>query len=311
MDKATYWQNFKLLKELDISGRFIYNGLQCFHQMEDFSQEEEIFEFFYNISVGIERLLKICVILTEYSEDKDQDEFQKSLKTHNHKKLLERLQKHHTIGFSKVHNGFIDMIAKFYKLYRYRNYNLEAMTIEGQEKVQLHTFIKKHLKIKIDDKTPFEFTRNDEVIKKIIGKIIGKIAQELYKVVESGARSKNIYTYEVRAYSKACKIFRGEEHNFFDEDRLCKELLIFFMKNTEETGLTKFMKSIEPLEFDPARASDYIECLCSDVKRQAVVDELTTFYWDVDNLSDRKERLAVIGNPNCYFDEDEDEDEEL
>ncbi len=311
MDKATYWQNFKLLKELDISGRFIYNGLQCFHQMEDFYQEGEIFEFFYNISVGIERLLKICVILTEYSEDKDQEKFHKSLLTHNHQQLLERLQKHHTIGISKVHNDFIQMLAKFYKIHRYGNYNLEAMTIEGQEKIQLHTFIEKYLKIKIPKDSFLSFTKNDDKTKEFIGKIIGKIAQELYKVVESGAHSKNIYTYEVRAYSKACKIFRGEEHNFFDEDRLCKELLIFFMKNTEETGLTKFMKSIEPLEFDPARASDYIECLCSDVKRQAVVDELTTFYWDVDNLSERKKDIDAIGDPNCYFRDDEDEDEEL
>ena len=65
MDRSEYWKNFKLGKELDISGRFIYNGLQCFHHLEHFCYEEEIFEFLYNVSVGIERLLKVCVILIQ------------------------------------------------------------------------------------------------------------------------------------------------------------------------------------------------------------------------------------------------------
>lgn len=34
MDKIKSWKNFKLGLELDISGRFIYNGLHYFHKME-------------------------------------------------------------------------------------------------------------------------------------------------------------------------------------------------------------------------------------------------------------------------------------
>ncbi len=324
MDRTTYWKNFKMLKELDISGRFIYNGLLSFHQMEHFAYEEEIFEFFYNVSVGIERLLKICVILTEHTDDKNQQEFTESLKTHNHRQLLDRVKNNHKIGVSNVHNDFIEIIAEFYKLHRYGRYNVETITTKDKEKVQLHDFIEKHHGVKIDDKTPFEFTRNNEAIKKFIGKTVGKIAEELYKVVRAEADRLGIYTDEIRHNTKAYKIFMCKTYNFFDEDILCKELLIFFINSTTDTGQIGLMKSIKPLEFDPASANEYIECLGSNVKSQEVMDECEHLYQELgdelDNDSERKklflerkETISAVGNHNIHFrdEEDEDEDDEL
>jgi hypothetical protein len=69
MDASTFWKNFNLGTELQVSGNFIYNSLSIFDKMETFYHEEEIFEFLYNLSVGIERLLKINVILIEHSDD--------------------------------------------------------------------------------------------------------------------------------------------------------------------------------------------------------------------------------------------------
>jgi len=45
----------------DISGSFIFNGLKCFHEMDTLYYSDEIFEFLYNISVGLERLFKITI----------------------------------------------------------------------------------------------------------------------------------------------------------------------------------------------------------------------------------------------------------
>jgi hypothetical protein len=311
MDRSEYWKNFKLGKELDISGRFIYNGLQCFHHMEHFCYEEEIFEFLYNVSVGIERLLKVCVILIEHSDAVDQKEFEKSLITHNHQELLKRVKAKHSIGFSTAHNDFIQIIGKFYKSHRYGRYDLEAMKAKDEEKIQLHAFIEKHLKLKIDDETMFAVTRNDVAIKKFIGKTIGKISEELFKIVELEAGRLNIYTYEIRYGSKASKIFTFKKYDFFDEDILWKELLIFFVNSSEESGQIKFIKSIEPLDFDPALASDYMECFASDVKKLAVMDELESLCENLDDHKDRKAKLEVVGNPNVYFrDEEDDEFEE-
>ena len=64
--------------------------------METFYHEEEIFEFLYNLSVGIERLLKINVILIEHTDDINQEAFFESIRNHNHQGLIQRIQKKYT-----------------------------------------------------------------------------------------------------------------------------------------------------------------------------------------------------------------------
>ncbi len=307
MNRSEYWKNFMLGKELDISGGFIYNGLLCFHKMEHFGHEEEIFEFFYNISVGIERLLKVCIILTEQSGDKIEEELKQFLKTHNHQELLKRIKDNHKIGVSKVHNDFIEMIAEFYKLHRYGLYSLESVKAEEYAgKVQLRAFIKKHLEIEIEDNLLSVLTQNDKNIKKRMGKIIGKIVSEIFEVVKSESSHQNIRTFKTRYDSKASKVFSSNNHDFFNEDRLCKELLIYFVNKPEDSGQLKFIKSIEPLDFDPACTADYIQCLLSDVKRQTLMDQLEHFYEaEVDNLSERKEHIDAISQPDWYWDDGE------
>lgn len=40
-----YWKNFNLGTELDIAGRFLFNGIQAFHEMQIFKSEEDVLEF--------------------------------------------------------------------------------------------------------------------------------------------------------------------------------------------------------------------------------------------------------------------------
>ena len=44
---------------LEISGEFIYDGIQALNTMDSSSNSAELFSFLYHISVGIERLQKI------------------------------------------------------------------------------------------------------------------------------------------------------------------------------------------------------------------------------------------------------------
>ena len=53
MQPDEYWKNFNLGTELDIAGRFLFNGLQAFHEMEHFAAEEDAFEFLYSVAVGV------------------------------------------------------------------------------------------------------------------------------------------------------------------------------------------------------------------------------------------------------------------
>ena len=79
MNTIQHWKNFKLGTELQVSGSFIYNGLYCLDQMETFGFEEEVFEFLYLLSIGIERLQKIVLIIHEKIEDKTVKLFEKHL----------------------------------------------------------------------------------------------------------------------------------------------------------------------------------------------------------------------------------------
>jgi len=65
MTPEQFWKNSSLLDAVSIAGAFVYNGLRRFHEMQMLEHTDEIFEFFYNLSVGIERLLKVAVVLLE------------------------------------------------------------------------------------------------------------------------------------------------------------------------------------------------------------------------------------------------------
>ncbi|MEO8149461.1 MAG: hypothetical protein ABI723_17610 [Bacteroidia bacterium] len=92
-NKDFFWKNFRLGTELQISGSFIYNGLYALNNMETFYYEEECFELLYNLSVGLERLMKVAVVLIEHDSTESQEEFEKTLITHNHFELLNRIKK--------------------------------------------------------------------------------------------------------------------------------------------------------------------------------------------------------------------------
>src|SRR6185312_4028016 len=128
-----FWKNFRLGTELQVSGSFIYNGLYAFDMMEHFYFEEEIFEFLYNIAQGLERLEKITVILLEHQPGMGQEEYEKSLITHNHIELLDRIKQKKQIKLGKGHIKFLQLLADFYRSMRYERYNMSSVYSPDQD----------------------------------------------------------------------------------------------------------------------------------------------------------------------------------
>jgi len=154
MNKIEYWKNFSLGTELEISGNFIYNGLKTINTIDTFHNAEDLFEFLYNISVGVERLEKITIILIEHNEIVNQEEFEESLKNHNHQELLGRIIKKHTMNFGKIHSKFIHLLSEFYKNHRYDRYILNDNLSYSKERKTLIDFIQSGLKVEIKDNFP-------------------------------------------------------------------------------------------------------------------------------------------------------------
>jgi len=306
MDAKTFWKNFSLGKELNVAGGFIFNGLKAFDSLENFTQEDGIFEFFYNTSVGIERLLKVVVILIEHSDTIDQEEFERGLITHNHLDLLRRISKKHNCGLSNLHNEFLELLSNFYKTMRYDRYTLNSIHSHDKERVGLVTFLEKHLRTKIDYED-MVVTPNGWRFKKFIGKVVGKISEVLYNLVESEASAQNIYTYELPSDSKASIIFLGKKYNFFDDDIVWKELIIYLINTDDRSDIFDFIREIEPLNFEPELVNEYLNVFKSDLKKHSYIYEVEEYYQDIDDKKKRFEMLELLSNPNVFFNYDEDD----
>ena len=169
MIPTEFWKNFQLGTELQISGAFLYDSIYCFDRMTFFYFEEECFEFLYHSSVGFERLLKIVIVLSEHKEDIDQQSFEKSLITHNHLELFNRIKNKHNVKFSDVHVQFLQMLADFYKSSRYDRFGLQSVYQHSSSKNLLKGFFEKHLKIKILAEMPVS-TEIDNRMRNFIGR---------------------------------------------------------------------------------------------------------------------------------------------
>ena len=58
MTPEEWWKNFALGMEIDAAGTFIYNGIRSLHELPTLNHPVDSLEVLYNLSVGIERLLK-------------------------------------------------------------------------------------------------------------------------------------------------------------------------------------------------------------------------------------------------------------
>jgi hypothetical protein len=311
MNKHEAWKNFNLGEELSISGAFIYNGLRRFPEMQVLDHTDEIFEFLYNLSVGLERLLKIAVILVAHKDDSDQEAVEKSLITHNHLELMKRVRQHCKFNLGPPHNEFLALLGTFYTSLRYDRFTLSSVYDPDRERKALCSFLSKHLKVDLEQSSSFFATQNDTRYRKYIRGIVTRISSALFDIVRSKAFELNLYTYELRQGSRAKTIFLSRA-NLPAGEVLWKELLVFFMNTKSSSGYLEFLRSIEPLEFDPALAGDYLQCFQSDAAKAFVIDELEYLYGELEKRGERLEMMSVIGSPNTYFDSpDSDDDEEV
>ena len=279
---------------MHIAGTFLYDAIFGLEKMKHFCYEEECFSFLYNTSVGIERLEKVVIILLEHNNEKYQEEFEKSLITHNHLDLIKRIENIVSLNLGKEHMKFLRLLSDFYNSYRYDRYNLPSVYKNDKDRSALIAFVSECLKIEIRTSRLFP-TQINKQIRNFLGKIIGKITTQLYKII----REAKTFTYELRCDSKAAKIFYAneKEYNFVDE-RICQKEVFIHLMNNQDTNydFMNFIKSIKPLELDHAVNNDYVKFLF-DIKDDTygVVDEISQIYEDNGFDKERVEMLSLIG----------------
>lgn len=306
-DPNYFWKNFRLGTELHIAGSYLYDALLAFDRMEHFCYEDECFEFLYRTSIGIERLEKIAIILLEHHPALIQEDFEKSLKTHNHIRLLTRIKEKHSFSFGKLHNKFLQLISEFYLSTRYSRYNRSSVYLPDQDKLKLVDFIEKELKIELNSKSCFP-TGNDNRIKEFIGKIISEIAVQLYELIKRLSYENRLATYEIRYDSKAFKIFMAKEFTFEKERLSQREILTYLLNNSDvDDGFLKFIKSIDPINLEDYSNNELIKYLFDFTKNHAIKEGVEYQYKENEFDKERLSNISAIGS-DADFDISDDDD---
>lgn len=306
---SRFWKNFRLGTEVRLAGNFIYNGIYCFDQMEHFVFEEEIFEFLYNTSVGIERLQKIVLILIEEEEEISKEEFEKSLITHSHIDLQDRINKKRKIKLSKVHNRFLNLLTNFYKSIRYERYAISSVYIPNNDQKIFFEFIEKELNIKILTNM-LGCTPNERRIKKFMGKTIGKIVTSLYEIIEEESYKQNLGTKEIGITSKAFKIFINKKFDFEDEKLIQKEVLIHLIQNKGSKAFQDYINGIDALKLEGYDTNFYVNYLLDFHKKTFVPSEVEYHYDERKDAKERINHLQILGDADVNIDNFADFEEE-
>lgn len=294
MTPEEWWKNFALGMEIDVAGTFIYNGIRSLHELQALNHPVDSFEVLYSLSVGIERLLKVAIILIEHSDHIDIEKFEESLISHSTIDLANRVDAQRSLALADVHREFLSLLSKFYKSHRYGRYSLSAVPDIFQEKVDFLRFVAKHLNIQLDLDNELSSIQNTNQIRKFVGKVVKKVCYETFRVVRQRACELNIYTTEIRGDSKALKVFYGERLDFLDEDIKKKELLHYLISEKASGDHIDLLRSVEALDFDPAMVPNYIQALLNDAHLPYVEGEVDELYTAVENVRERLEFLSIM-----------------
>lgn len=310
MDQRWKYKNFNMVTELDIAGEFIYNGIHEFCRLKYISNEGSTFASLYNMAVGIERLEKIVYVLWTLDDEVDETKFEKKLITHSHTGLRDKIKEvlkihNENIEFSKQENALFELLCGFYNTARYMRFNIDGDWDKELELIR--TFLKSDSNY-VKNNTEFFYGSRieaNENVKKLFGRTLKSIAAKYYELVIKGSSKNQTYTYELRADSKASKIFYSQESSLikdqYNEYLAVKELLIYLRNSKDKTGFLKYVDEIEPLEFDPTNLITYLNNITRGIIPQELVDEAEYLYEELDKPYDREKLVSLFAEENVMF----------
>ncbi|MBC6314051.1 hypothetical protein [Listeria grandensis] len=311
-DPILFHKNFKMGKELDIAGEFIYTGISKLEQMEDLDNQTDVFYFLYHISIGIERLQKVLIILLEKFDIEKLEEFEKSLITHNHEKLQKKIKHTLQLELNPLENSFLQLLDRFYNTSRYNRFNTLG-AIDSETTALAHFIIEKFEARYEENIFRKEHLVISDKIKERLGRIIGSISNKYFSLIKTYASKQNLYTYEISYDSNAYKIFnvRYKKQSLHEmklnEKISVKELLIYLVNSKDSNSIMKLIKNIEPLDFDETEINDFLKELLNGHITLSLLDCVETNYEeDIENINERINLLSPIANPNTIFPDEDD-----
>lgn len=281
-------------KELDVAGNFLYDGLRNFDEIHNLNETSSIFNFMYNISVGVERMQKVAIILCAIEEETDFEKLTLEIKHHNHVSLMDKIRRDRNIKLKPNENEFLNVLNNFYNDLRYGRYLLDDFHLEDEK----NKFIKFLDRLGIEENALFGTINNNDRIRKFIGGVVGGISINLYELIVEESRKLGIYTYEVNYHSKAYKIFTEKRFDFILEKLSLKELIVYLLNSDELEDLRVGIKYLDALDLDIYS----LGALESFIEKRELTEAVETSYEEIPNAK-RNERKQIL---NLLVDESTD-----
>lgn len=268
-------KNFLMGDELDICGNLIYDlRTHSFLALKNKSNSEA-FRFFYNLSISIERLLKIIIYLRDGKlTERDRNNNVDGNMHHTIGKLLNEVK----IAFNNQQSKkIVNYLTsnKYYDNYRYVNFE-----IDGRERPKiylnhlidlLNTFLPKENKISEswDSLTHSFYDKARNYADQLQNGILG-ISKTLYAEIDKLSNENNLFINEFSHNEKASSVFQDylieNSENGLTDEFLKQELIIFLMKNSIkndrwETEVISNEEYTPSLDIDEAFFQDAIKTI--------------------------------------------------
>lgn len=313
MNALEYFKNFNIGKEIDLAGTFAYNALTILNSNHNIYQDDQIFMFLYNAAVSVERIQK-CVLFMYGNYDLSEIEtYALELKIHSHPTLQSKINDHTKKKLSEEQNALLDLLMEFYAQGRYSNFSINS---DYNYKLAFEDYVKRYYDHAMVETSIFSNdTYVTEQAKERIGRTLGKLLCYYYELIKKKAREMNIYTYELRDGSPAEKVFLNRfpksslQAVHESERNALAELILYLCTSTDSTGYLNYLRNIKPLSFDPYMVQEFLVDIMNRQIPQGLVDEVATIYEDMPykEMIARKADISIIGQPNIWFPEDEDD----
>lgn len=293
-DDITIQMSTALGTELDIAGIFLYKAMKQFCSIHTFELTSEVFMFLYFASVGIERLQKVLLVLSEQPKNKNgYDKFCKTLKTHNHTKLQEKISGYNNkLLLSDYVSGFFNLLDEFYYDLRYERFSAE--TKGKQELHMLKIFLYENEECVLQP----PYVENFYEVVEFIGKLLADISRTYYNSISEICLKNNLYTIELCGDSPSVGVFLDKTHSslhhiIMREEIATKELLLYLTKNNKSSETL----NIEPLDFDVETINNtYITEVAKDYPMM-LVEEVRVLYDEMKKKGiDIKQRIKRLSN---------------
>ncbi|EPD1676882.1 hypothetical protein ACR6LM_001439 [Enterococcus faecalis] len=282
----------QLNMEMRNVGEFLFIGCEALYNTGEAILDYEIFNIFYNISVGIERIQKIILLLDENKIENNQKKF---LTQHNLEILKSMIAEIHNVNFSKKENKIFNLLTDFYRNGRY-NYIDENFTDFNWSIKKLDAYLKSE---KLPPLNRF-FTQYSFSIdsKKSIITSLSIILSTYIKLLKKVSDENNLYVLETQSNFKLSIFYYGSLNkkgifNYFEMADIAKnEIYYFFLKDSLETIDEDILTFFPPLEFDSALIPDFLSEKTLFKVKWDMIDTVEACYYDLyeDDIKKIEER---------------------